>query len=153
MRTHASVTIRAPREAVWGAVTDIANAAGRIKGIEKVEVLERPANGFVGTRWRETRTMFGKEATEVMWITDASEGRFYDTRAESHGSVYTTRVAVEEVAEGTRVTMDFGAEPQTVGAKVVSFLLAPVMKGSVRKALQKDLEDIKASLESEAPRG
>lgn len=150
MQVLAEVDVRAPRSVVWAVVTDIPNAAGTIEGIEKVEVLERPASGVVGLKWRETRKMFGKEATEVMWITAAEAPAWYDTRAESHGAVYTTRIALDTTPQGTRLSMRFTGTPQTFGAKVMATLLGPMMKGSMRKAVQKDLDDIKAAAEARA---
>ena len=148
MRLSADVMIRAPRAVVWDVVSDIPNAATTIRGIQKVEVLERPASGLVGLKWRETRTMFGKEATEVMWITGASQPAFYETRAESHGAVYTTRIALDDAEVGTRLSLEFGAAPRTFGATVMGAIFGPLMKGSMRKAILEDLEDIKSAAES-----
>ena len=150
MQAEVHVDVRAPRKVVWDVVTDIPNATKTIKAIEKIEVLDKPAQGIVGLKWRETRTMFGKKATEVMWITGAAEASHYDTRAESHGAVYTTRIALADAPEGTRLTMEFRGEPQTMGAKLLNVLFGTLMKGSVQKALQKDLEDIKAAAEARA---
>lgn len=151
MQVSANVLVHAPREVVWDVVADIPNAASTVKGIEKVEVLARPPSGLVGLKWRETRKMFGKEATEVMWITSAAERSSYDTRAESHGAVYTTRIALQDApGGGTRLSLDFRAEPQTLGAKVAGAIFSPLMKGSMRKAIAKDLEDIRAAAEARA---
>lgn len=151
MQVRAEVDVRAPREAVWAVVTDIPNASRTIKGIERIEVLERPVGGgLVGLKWRETRKMFGKDATETMWITRAEAPSFYETRAESHGSVYTTRIELAPTFSGTRLSMDFGAVPQTFGAKVMGAMFSAFGKGSMRKAILKDLEDIKAATEARA---
>ena len=85
MIVEAKVTINASRAAVWTAITNIENAAKFISGIEKIEVVEKPATGLVGFKWRETRMYFGKPATVEIWITDAAENEFYKTRAESDG--------------------------------------------------------------------
>ena len=87
MIVEVQVTINGSKEAILAVITNIENASETISGIEKVEVLERPENGLVGLKWRETRTLFGKTATEEMWITDAAENEFYQTRAESHGFI------------------------------------------------------------------
>lgn len=143
-------TITAPTEKVWALITDIENSAQRISGIQSVEVLERPTDGaaLTGLKWKETRVMFGKEATEIMWVTEVAEGEFYRVAAESHGSRYLTKMAVEPVAGATRLSMEFAAEPQTFGAKVMWFLTGPLFKGATRKALQKDLTDLKAAAEA-----
>src|SRR5262249_33006097 len=62
MLVEVQVTINASKEAVWAAITNIENASETISGIEKIEVVEEPANGLVGLRWRETRMLFGKPA-------------------------------------------------------------------------------------------
>lgn len=146
MDVNAFVIIEASRQAVWDVVTDIEKAAHRIDAIESVEVLER-AEGLVGFKWRETRRMMGKSATEVMWVTAAVEPEFYETRAESHGAVYTSRISLEEHGASTKLTMRFHSQPVTTTAKVFSACLGFLFMGGIRKALRKDLEDIKAAVE------
>ena len=63
MVVEAQVTIKGSKTAIWAAITNIANASETISGIENIKVLEKPANGLVGLKWRETRTRFGKPAT------------------------------------------------------------------------------------------
>ena len=147
MRCSTSIEISKPKAEVWNAVTDIPNAVGMISGIISVEVLENPETGLVGFKWKETRKMFGKEATEIMWITDAGENEYYCTRAESHGSVYKTRLSLNDDDGNTRLTMAFTGEPQTMGAKILSFVMGGFMKGSMEKELQKDLVDIRNFVE------
>lgn len=147
MNITTSVQIQAPRETVWEVVADIENAAERISAIESIQVLERPTQGMVGFKWKETRTMMGKTATEIMWVTDANEPEFYTVRAESHGAIYTSRIELKEIPEGTELTMDFDGKPITLTAKVFSFLLGFLFVSATKKALKKDLEDIKAAAE------
>ncbi len=149
MQVSESVNIMASPAAVWKTITDIEHAESTIRGIDKIEILE-PATGpsIVGLKWRETRTLFGKAATEVMWIVDAKEPSHYDTRAESHGAVYTTRMALEAIEGGTRLSMTFNGEPQTMGSKLVWALTGWMAKGYMRKALKQDLADIKAAAEA-----
>ena len=92
--------------------------------------------------------MFGKEAVETMWITDYAENEYYQTRAESHGSIYKSRISIEHVGENTKLTMSFTAEAQTFFVKVFSKCMGFMIKGSMKKALIKDLNDIKTHLES-----
>lgn len=87
MQVSTSIKISKPKENVWKAITDIENSAGMISSIISIDVLEKPEVGFLGFKWKETRKMFGKEATEIMWVTDSVENKYYSTRAESHGSV------------------------------------------------------------------
>jgi hypothetical protein len=69
---EAQVTIHGSKAAVWATITNIENSSKTISGIESVEVLEKPATGLKGLRWRETRMYFGKPATVEKQITDAA---------------------------------------------------------------------------------
>lgn len=153
MQVATSVLIQAPRPVVWKQITDIEHAPQTIRRIEKVEILERPASGLVGLKWKETRTMFGKTATEIMWITDAREGEFYRTRAESHGAIYVAALELAERAGATELTMRFSGEAVTASAKLMWILVGWMMKGATRKACTKDLNDIKAAVEGKQAQG
>src|SRR5262245_56275542 len=96
MLVEAQVTLNASKAAVWAAIADIEHASQIISGIKKIEVLEKPASGLVGLRWRETRMLFDKPATAEKWITDAAENAFYKTRAEDGGFVFLTTMSISE---------------------------------------------------------
>src|SRR5258708_30386945 len=127
-------TINAPKEAVWAANTNIENAAEIIIGIEKIEVVEKPANGLVGLRWRETRMLFGKPATVEKWITDAAENEYYKTRAESDGMVFLTTIKMSESSGGITLTSSHDSEPQGIVATLMSLPMPP-LKGAGEQAL------------------
>lgn len=140
---NCQIEIKAPREAVFQLVSDIPRSAGVISAIESVEVLSDP-EVKVGFRWKETRKMFGKLATETMEITDFVPHSHYVTRAENHGMVYQTEVRVEALgSQATRLLMTFNGEAQTLFARVMSALMGKFMAGAVAKALQVDLIDVK----------
>ncbi|MEM7572525.1 MAG: SRPBCC family protein [Bacteroidota bacterium] len=142
-----SIPINASKETIWKTITDWENAAERISGINSIEILNKPASGIVGLKWKETRTMFGREAIETMWVTEAQENDYYRVGAESHGSKYDTRMSIEERNGENHLVMSFSAQPISAGAKVMSFLMGRMMKGAVRKAFDQDLADIKAAVE------
>lgn len=147
MNVEVKKSINASGDRVWKIISDINGSADVISGIEKIEVLENPSDGLVGLKWRETRTMFGKEATEVMWITDAEENASYQTRAESHGSIYVTKLQITDEGEGCVLAMSFEGTPQTFGAKLMWALTGFMARSSMKKALEKDLQDIKTAAE------
>src|SRR5439155_20354584 len=95
-----------------------------ISGIEKIEVLEKPAHGLVGLKWRETRMLFGKPATAEKWITDAAENEFYKTRAEDNGFVFLSTMSISESNGGITLTSSHESKPQGVVAR---FLSIPMM--------------------------
>jgi carbon monoxide dehydrogenase subunit G len=147
MNIDIEVTINSSKEKVWNVITDIENSVNVISGIEKIDILEKPDQELSGLKWKETRTIFGKTATEVMWITDVKDNESYMTRAESHGQIYITKLSVSEKNGQTRLSMSFNSEPQSFGAKLMSGIMSLFFKGATKKALEKDLNDIKATLE------
>jgi len=147
MIVEAQVTINGSRAAIWAVITNIENAAELISGIEKVEVLEKPAHGLVGLRWRETRMLFGKPATAEKWITDAAENEFYTTRAEDRGFVFLATLGISESRGGMTLTSSHVSKPQGIAARVMSIPMGLLFKGVAKKALLQDLSDIKSAVE------
>ena len=147
MQIEVSTTINAPRDVVWARATDVAHAPEFISGLDSAEVLEQPESGLVGLKWRETRVMMGKEATETMWVTAAQEPDYYDVEAGSHGCRYFSRLSLNEIGDTTKLTMTFSAEPETFMAKLLGNTIGRLFMGPTRKALQQDLDDIKRASE------
>lgn len=102
---------------------------------------------IVGLKWQETREWMGRDAVEVMWVTDASEAAFYETRAESYGCVYKSRLELAETPSGSELSMAFYCHPETARAKLMWLLTGWMAKKSLCKAIDKDLEDIKNAVE------
>jgi len=149
MMVEAQVTINGSKAAIWAAITDIENASETMSGIQKIEVLEKPANGLVGLKWRETRMLFGKPATAEKWITDATENEFYKTRAESDGFVFLSTISISESSGGLTLTSCHESKPQGVVARLLSIPMGMFFKGVAKKALLQDLNDIKSAVEQE----
>lgn len=147
MIVEAQVDIAASKEATWAVITDIEHAATTLSGVEKIEVLERPESGFVGFKWRETRTLMGKTATEVIWITDAVANEFYKTRAESHGCAYISTVRISERDGGCTLQQTHASQPLSLMSKIMMVPMGLLCKGMMRKAISRDLSDIKVALE------
>ncbi len=150
MEVSVNVVIDSPKARVWQVITDIDNAVNFISAIIDLEVLERPADGLVGLKWRETREIFGKEADETMWITDSEPEVYYQTRAENHGAVYISRLSLREENDQTTLTMSFSGEAETWFAKLMSLVMSAFMKNSMVKMLQQDLDDIKNYIENQS---
>ena len=148
MIVEAQVTINGSKAAIWAAITNIENASETISGIENIEVVEKPANGLVGLKWRETRMLFGKPTGVDKWITDAAENEFYKTRAEDGGFVFLTTMSISE-STGMTLTSSHETKPQGIVARLKSTPMF-LFKGMIRKAILQDLNDIKAAVEQES---
>lgn len=147
MKIAVSEEIDAPRERVWNIVTDIDSWADTISGIVSVDVINRPASGVIDLKWRETRVLFGKEAIETMWITAAEENRWYETRAENHGAIYTTRISLDDSQGKTLLTMAFSSRPTTIVSRLMAFM-GYLFRSTMRKMIKQDLVDIRRASET-----
>jgi carbon monoxide dehydrogenase subunit G len=135
--------VAAPPDRVWSTLTDLDRSPQVLSGVDRIERLDDGAGFAVGTRWRETRTMFGKEATEVMWVTAMEPGRSYVVEAESRGVHYRSELGVSsEGDEASRLWMTFDAEPRTLGGRIMGATIGLLFRGATRKMLARDLDDI-----------
>ncbi|MQA39733.1 SRPBCC family protein [Rugamonas aquatica] len=147
MIVDVQIAINASRAAVWATITDIENAAKTISGIDDIEIVEKPASGLVGLRWRETRMLFGKPATAEKWITEAVENETYTTKAESDGFVFLCIKRIAESSDGATLAETHISQPQGVVAKLMSIPMSLFFKGVAKKAVMQDLIDIKTAVE------
>jgi carbon monoxide dehydrogenase subunit G len=145
-----STHVSAPLESVFEVYTDIAKAEKRIPAITELEVLSEGPFGN-GTRWRETRVMMKKEATEEMWVTGFDPPKSYTVEARSHGMLYETLFQFEPEDGGTKVSWTFKGTPQTFGAKLTAPIFGLFFNGMMRKSMLGDLEALRDVCEGEAP--
>ena len=137
-------------EEVWRVVTDLDSAPDVMRNIIAVERLE--GEGFsVGTRWKETRRMFGRDEAETMWVSDIDEPRSYTVQSRAGGALYTTVFRLTSTETGTELAVTFGAETESpgVGQRVMMALFGKAAMKATRKALVEDLDDIAVAVEKE----
>ena len=142
-------TIAAPVPAVFDAMSDFENAPARVKEIVKVEMLT-PGPVGVGTRFRETRIMFGKEAAETMTVTAFERDTLIQLAATNCGTEYTTRFTFAPTPAGTEIGFELQMKCVSLYAKLF-IPLAYLMSGFMKKCVRGDIAQIRAYLES-APR-
>lgn len=148
MKVSTQIKINNTKEKVWAMITDIENSASFISGITNIEIITPAGDDLVGLKWKETRKMFGKESDEVMWITDSQQNHYYKARAENHGAIYLSCLEITELNDGVRLEMSFEGQGTTFMAKLMSKVFGGMMKKSMVKALEQDLEDIKKACEA-----
>lgn len=141
MEIRVSKHVNAPLDRVFEVFSDIQNAEERIEGITNIDILSDKKQG-VGTRWRETRIMFGREATEEMEISRFEEPKVYEVVASSNGIDYFSRYTFTEQNGGTLVNMTFSGKPKTFMAKLMT-PLGYLFQGSTKKAMEGDMDDLK----------
>lgn len=143
--------IEAPAEQVWDALTDLERGPERLSSVTRVEPM---TNGpyALGTRWRETRKVLGKETTEEMWVAENDPLQRTVIQASSKGAAYRTVFTLEPLPpleEATELTVTFGADtPEPTGLQKVAWtVLGPLGLRFTRKQLERDLADIAAAAE------
>ncbi len=143
------ITITAPLEEVFERATDFANLAEFVSGITNVEMLTDGPT-CVGTRFRETRIIFGKEAVEEMEVTAFEQDKAIEIVADNCGVRYQTRYTFEQEGEDqTVVRLHMTATPLTTTAKVMGVVLTPLMKGTMCKCRENDLADLRRICEAD----
>lgn len=141
-------TVAAPADRVWEIITDLDESTSVISAIEAYERLDEGSAFGVGTRWRETRTMFGRQASEELEVTAVEPGRSYTVEGDSRGAHYTSQMIVTPMgADSSQLTMTFGGEASGAMAKILATTVGKLFEGATKKALQKDLEEIAAAAE------
>jgi uncharacterized protein YndB with AHSA1/START domain len=137
--------IAAPPQRVFAVASDLRGSAGRIRGIVKMEVLtDGPIR--VGTRFRETRKMFGREATEEMEVVEMEPPRVLAFGCQSNGFRYRMQMSFAPKGAGTEMQMRFQAEGLTFFGRVMGVVIKPFAK-KMMSGCSKDLDDIAAIAE------
>lgn len=149
MRTLGTLTkhVAAPPERVFAAYADIANAPSRIKSILRVEVLT-PGPVGVGTKFKETRKMFGKECTETMEFTAFEPNERDEIGALTCGVEIRMEFRFTPEAGGTRVDVTKTSTATTFLARIMGPIFDMLMTGTMKKCIQGDLDAMAASVES-----
>jgi len=143
--------IDAPIEEVFEGFSDVPEAAERVQGIVKIELMTEGPVGK-GTRWRETRILFKREATEELEITAFEPPRRYRVEAESSGAHFITEFRFSRDGDAaTSVEVEVIIRAVTLSARLFA-PLARLMMGPMKRLLDQDMEDLKAFLESRVPR-
>lgn len=141
-RTVISRMIKAPIDVVFRTVADISQFSQAIPHIVKVEYLSDIKVG-VGTRFRETRLMKGKETPTELKVTEYIENDRARLVADSHGTVWDTLFVVAGDGDQTKLTITMDAISRNLLTKVVVFMIS----GMVRKAIERDMDSVKAYCE------
>lgn len=146
VRGHAAV---APERA-WEMVVTVERYPGLVGSYVSVEPITAGARG-VGTRWRQTRTVFGRRHAQVLEITEWDPPREMTTTAVESGAIYTTRHRLDGSPDGTRIEVRFEVRSSSALATLFQRLLGSRMLKSTESAMRRDLADLIVAMETAAP--
>lgn len=148
MQMQVDREIAAGPERVWALITDLDGSPQLLSGVSHVERLGGPAFD-VGTRWRETRVMLGREATEEMQVTAVDAGRRYEVVADAGSTSYLSVMAVEPLGENRcRLSMSFASSSSGVAGRLAAATVGRLFQKATRKMLEQDLVDIATAAEA-----
>jgi len=137
--------LAAPVDQVFRTFTDIEHGPAYVSGIKEIEMLT-PGPLCLGTRWREVRQIAGVRDDAEMEITSFERNRMYTITHHKAGVRIDTTFWFEPEADGTKVSVEFELE----ASGLPPGLLAPLgwaIAGKVANVLQRDLSDLKRSVE------
>ena len=134
--------IDAPIAAVFMTVADIHEFRRVIPDIVNVEFLSEIRSG-VGTRFLETRLMKGKEETTELEVTEYVANERIRLVADSHGTIWDTVFTVAEKDGKVELVMTMDATARKLFAK----MMIPMAMGMIKKAVEKDMDAVKAYCE------
>ncbi len=144
IRTAVSRTIDAAPEMVFSTVSDISNYSEAVPHLVRVEFLTDQRIG-AGARFRETRVMRGREATTEIEVTEFVANERVRMVSDEGGTIWDTVFTVTPLGDGgaARLDMVMDARPH----RILSRLMAPLIKGVVAKAIAADMDAVKAYCE------
>ena len=151
MEFEVDVTVNAPQERVFAMLTDLDRFGEWMPNFIRVEKLTE-GELAVGSEFREVRKMFGKESSEHFEVTGLEPPRRFDvyvdgTKGTSKKGEFRFTHTFERVNDGTATKVTLSGKISDTGCMgaVFGFLF----KNTFRKMIQKDLDALKAWIESQ----
>ncbi len=139
--------IDAPVDVVFRTVAHVERFSQAVPHILRVEFLSEVKSG-VGARFRETRMMMGREASTELEVTEYVENERVRIVSEAGGALWDSVFTVARDGEETELKLVMDARPQSMRARMT----LPLIIGTVRKAIEQDMDAVKAFCERPARR-
>lgn len=136
-------TIHAPSDFVFRTISDINGFRKAVPHIVKVEFLSTQQHG-IGTRFRETRLMKGREHSVELEVTEFVENDRVRMKSDAGGAIWDTLFTVSQVGGDVEVKMQMDIRPHNILARIMVVLI----RGMVAKDVVSDLDAIKSYCEA-----
>ena len=134
--------IDSPVTKVFDTVAHIDNFAKAVPHIVRTDVVSEVKSG-VGTRFRETRLMNGREVTQELEVTEYEPNQRVRIVCDAGGTVWDSLFTTSAADGGTALELNMQARPHKLLAK----LTVPLMMLMIRKAVESDIDAVKAYCE------
>lgn len=147
--TEVGRRVAAPIEVVWSTIAAFGAYPGSVRSYVGVEYLTTQTGGLEAS-WRQTRTVFGREHSQVLRIVAWDRPHRLETVAHESGAGYRTTYQLAALDGATQVTVRFEVEATNVLGSLVQRLFGRRLMASTREAMERDLEDLGAAAERTA---
>jgi uncharacterized protein YndB with AHSA1/START domain len=138
-----SRTINASPERIFRTISDPEIWTQAHDHITKIEFLSHTRQGL-GTRFRETRLMQGKEATTELAITECVPNeRMRMVTPKQKGTIWDTQFVLEPRDGGVALTLTMDAQSEKGMAKLLNVMI----RGLIAKQVALDMDSVKAFCE------
>lgn len=147
IRFEVKRTIGVSKEKAYTGLLDLDSAKNWMQGLVRIERLEEgPLQ--VGSQWKETRKIFGKEASEHFEVVELNEPdkivlRCDGTKGTTGKGEFLFTFIIDSSGDHSEVTLD----GEIRGLTGLSKLFGKMMAGTFKKACAKDLDALKSYLE------
>lgn len=150
MEIEVEHTSTASPDAVWAIMTDLERSEQVLSTVTAIERVDGGDSFGVGTTWRESRVLFGREGTEVLTVTAIDhDDHNYVVEAENGGTRYVSRIGVRPAPAGAELHMSFGAEATSMKDRLLARTIGRAFEGATRSALETDLREIAEAAEQD----
>jgi len=103
-QTSVSISIYAPIEKVFAAISDIESFPNRAEAINEVEFLTEQRSG-IGTRFRETRILNGRQSQTELEVTEFVVNDRIRMVSDQGGTIWDTIFVVNQTGAETQLDM------------------------------------------------
>ena len=142
---HTTRQINAPLDLVFWTIADVRNFSQAVPSIVRIE-FEGDQQEGVGTRFKETREMNGKEVTVPLEITELIPNERVRMVSDTGGTVWDSVFTVTQSGDIVEMHMEMEARASKIMARVIN----PLIRGMVVKGVEADMDAVKHYCESQS---
>lgn len=147
IRFEVTRTFQVSKQEAYRSLLDLQAAEKWMQGLVGIERLDE-GEMKVGSEWKETRKMFGQEASEYFEVVELDEPNkivYYvdGARGTTGKGEYIYTYLLTSVGDKTEVTL----QGEIKGLTGLTKLFGKLMKGTFAKACAKDMDALKSYLE------
>jgi len=140
---HVSRVIAAPLDLVFQTISNPLNFCEAVPHITNIEFLSAQEKG-IGTRFRETRVMKGRESTVELEVTEYAQNDRVRMISDAGGTIWDSVFTLSINSDNVEMKLQMDIKPHTFIAKIMT----PLIWRIVAKGVETDMDVIKEYCEA-----